>query len=146
MVKHVERSIVYNLVCLLFWRCSALWVIARLWIAVVAGCSGIERCALRTCLVGFMQSFSSVCCRPCVSPARHHTNWATHVRSATTTMDSALQLSIVTGALLSDTHRDAPAQQTEVQQPCLQPRSTDHLEWTSYFSYFLQYTGTVAQN
>ena len=28
VVKHVERSIVYNLVCLLFRRCSVLWVIA----------------------------------------------------------------------------------------------------------------------
>ena len=39
--------------------------------------------------------------------------------------------------------------QTEVHRPCLQPCRTDHLEWTSYFSYFLQYTGTfqtVTQN
>jgi len=40
-------------------------------------------------------------------------------------------ISIVTGSLLSDTHHDAPPQQTEVHRP---------------FSYFLQYTGTVAQN
>jgi len=71
----------------------------------------------------------SAMCQPGTS--RRHTNCATHARSATTTMDSALQLSIVTGSLLSDTHRDVPAQQTEVHRP---------------FSYFLQYTRTVAQN
>jgi len=39
--------------------------------------------------------------------------------------------------------------QTEFHRLCLQPRSTDHLEWTSYLRYFLKYTGTfqtVAQN
>jgi len=133
VVKHVERSIVYNLVCLLLWRCSALWVIARLWIAIVAGCSGIEWCALGTCLVGFMLSFSSVCCWPCVSPARHAailTGPRTRVQLLRRwTLPCSYRSSLVR-SLRSDTHRDAPAQQTEVHRP---------------FSYFLQYTRTVAQ-
>jgi len=59
-------------------------------------------------------------------------------------MDFAPQLSIVTGALLSDTHRDDPAQQTEVHRSS----ATQHRPFGMGFLLLLL-TGTfqtVAQN